>query len=193
MLDIFNYLPKTFMKISLKRYQQIRIGIMIIIAIVVSQSLMFENYFIPIITIIIWWLALFLLRSKVKEIIADERDYAIAGNAATLTIKIFSFAAAIMIFVFYAMKQVNPSYETIAITLSITVCILMLLYSCIFTYLHKDKKIDKKFILIFLLLLVACIAALRILSWEDNRICKDGNWQKHGNPDFPKPTMTCQK
>lgn len=181
------------MKISLKRYQQIRIGITIIIAIIISQSLMFENYFLPIITIIIWWLALFFLRSNVKEIMADERDYAIAGNAATLTIKIFSFAAALMIFVFYAMKQTNPSYETIAITLSITMCILMLLYSCIFTYLHKNKKIDKKFILIFLLFFVACVAALRILSGEDNRICKNGNWQKHGNPDFQKPTITCEK
>lgn len=72
---------------------------------------------------------------------ADERDYAIWGKAALLAMQIFSFASAIMIFVFYAMKTTNPSYESIAITLSINVCIFMLIYSLVFAYIkkHQDK------------------------------------------------------
>lgn len=179
------------MKISLKRYQQIRIGIVILISIIISQSLMFENYFIPIITIIIAWLTLFFLRRKVKEIMADERDYAIWGKAALLAMQIFSFASAIMIFVFYAMKKTNPSYESIAITLAISVCVLMLTYSCIFAYMNRKTRFDKRFFLIALLLGLAIVASLRILSWEDNRVCKDGQRVQHGHPDFPIPETAC--
>ncbi len=179
------------MKISLKRYQQIRIGIVILISIIISQSLMVENYFIPIITILIWWLILFLLRNKVKEIIADERDYALWGKSAMLAIKIFSFVATIMIFVFYAMKNINPSYESIAITLAISVCILMLTYSCIFAYMNRKTRFDKRFFLIAILLGIAIVASLRILSWEDNRVCKNGQRIQHGHPDFPMPDVPC--
>ncbi len=190
-----SYIYLTFyvniMKVSLKRYQQIRIGIVILISIVISQSLLVENYFIPIITIIIWRLTLFFLRSKVKEIMADERDYALWGKAALLAMQIFSFAAAIMIFVFYAMKATNPSYESIAITLALSVCVLMLTYSCIFAYMNKKTRFDKRFFLIALLLGIAIVGSLRILSWEDNRVCKDGQRIQYGHPDFPMPETTC--
>jgi len=40
-----------------------------------------------------------------------------------------------------------------------------------------------------LILLTAFI--LRLTSPEDNWICKDGTWLKHGNPSSPAPTTAC--
>ncbi len=181
------------MRISLSRYRQIRIWIAIIIAVICSQSIIFENYFFPIVSIIIWILVLFFVRSKVKEIIADERDYALWGKAAMYALQIFSLCATIFVFILYALKKTNPSYEAIAITLAVAVCLLMVLYSCIFTFLNRDRAFDKRTIIMGIVLLIAVVAALRVLSGEDDRICDNWVRVKHGNPDFPQPTATCGK
>jgi len=65
------------MKLSLKNYHKVRIGLVIVMSIIFSQSITFGNYIIPIFTIIIGSLILLFLRRKVTEIIADERDYEI--------------------------------------------------------------------------------------------------------------------
>jgi len=51
----------------------------------------------------------------------------------------------------------------------------------------------KKVNIIITAVLVVLIALLgvRFLSGEDNWICKNGEWIKHGNPSAPKPTKPC--
>jgi len=144
------------MKISLKKYNKIRFIIVILIAIIISQSLVYENYIIPIFVIIIWSLILFFIRGKVKEIIADERDYIIWWKAAIYSIQIFSWIWAISMFILYYFQNSFPIFETIAQTLWFLICFLMLLYSFIFSLLNKEWKFDKKLILytIYLIILV---------------------------------------
>jgi uncharacterized membrane protein len=50
----------------------------------------------------------------------------------------------------------------------------------------------------FLLLIVFCAAVafavavgLRLLSSEDDWLCNNGQWIKHGNPQVPQPTVPC--
>jgi hypothetical protein len=53
----------------------------------------------------------------------------------------------------------------------------------------------KKEILQFILaiiILVAFIFFARILAGEDNWICKDGQWVKHGQPTAPAPSTQCK-
>ncbi|MDD3302453.1 MAG: DUF2178 domain-containing protein [Candidatus Gracilibacteria bacterium] len=144
------------MKISLKKYNKIRFIIVILIAIIISQSLVYENYIIPIFVIIIGSLILFFIRGKVKEIIADERDYIIGGKAAIYSIQIFSWIGAISMFILYYFQNSYPIFETIAQTLGFLICFLMLLYSFIFSLLNKEGKFNKKLILytIYLIILI---------------------------------------
>jgi len=47
-------------------------------------------------------------------------------------------------------------------------------------------------ILGLLLVLLATVVILKTLSPEDNWICQNGSWVKHGNPSGPMPTGTCE-
>lgn len=51
-----------------------------------------------------------------------------------------------------------------------------------------SKKIT--FISLAVIILII-IFALRSLSPEDNWVCKDGSWVKHGNPKQEKPSTLC--
>jgi len=80
-------------------------------------------------------------------------------------------------------------------TLAFSTCILMLLYSLIFKFYNKIKFSDKK--TIFLVVTVTSVLILgvftvRFFSGEDNWICQNGEWVKHGRPDFPAPTIECR-
>lgn len=132
------------MKITLKTYNKIRLAFVAVIAFLISQSIVLQNYVFPIFIIIIWSLLLFFIRSKVSEIIADERDYLIAWKSAILSIQIFSWISVISMFLLYSFKWINPTFELIAQTLWFIVCILMLLYSFIFSFLTREWKFDKK-------------------------------------------------
>lgn len=117
---------------NLKRYNQIRIAIVIILAIAVSQSLVLENYFLPPVLTALALLAHMYLRGKVKEVIADERDRHIGGESAMLTVQVFSWAGVVAMFILYALSGKNPDYKLAAQVLAFLVFGLLLTYSIIF-------------------------------------------------------------
>lgn len=183
------------MQLTVKQYQRIKLGLVFVLALIFSQSLVLKNFFLPIIILIISSLLLMYLRKQVKEVIADERDYATAGKSATLAIQIYSWVAVIAMFILYAFSNLNPYYYSIAMTLAFSTCILMLLYSLIFRFYNKIKFSDKKsifIILVLILFLFLAIFSIRLFSGEDNWICQNGKWIKHGQPNFPAPTTECR-
>jgi len=180
---------------TLKQFKIIKLIAVVLLAAVFSQAIIFENYLIPIIVLIISYLVLFYLRSRVKEIIADERDYLTGGKSALLAIQIYSWFAVIAMFILYANRDLNPAYEPVAMTLAYSTCILMLLYAIIFRYYNKYKLSDKKLIytiLVLVLFIVLAIFSARLFSGEDDWICKNGEWIKHGQPSFAAPTAECK-
>lgn len=54
------------------------------------------------------------------------------------------------------------------------------------------KKVVLGILGIILVVLIVVVGA-RVLSPEDNWICKDGSWVKHGNPPGPMPTGSCKE
>lgn len=101
----------------MKHYQWIRIVVVMILSFVISISLQQGNYIMAIIAVTVATATLFVLRKHVVGILSDERDMAIGGRSALLTIQIFSMLACMGMFVLFAYKDVNPSYEAIAHTL----------------------------------------------------------------------------
>lgn len=181
---------------SIKKYRLIKMAIVVASAMVYSQMFVYKNYIIPIALMVVSALVLMYLRRKVTGVLADERDYATGGKAALLAVQIYSWIAAISMFVLYAFRDINPAYEPIAMTLAFSTCILLLLYSVIFRYYNKVKLGDKKLIytvIVLILFLIMAVISLRLFSGEDNWVCSDGEWQKHGNPSFAAPTTECLK
>ena len=177
-----------------KNYQKWRMGIVFVLAIAISQSITMGNYIIPIMLMVVASLALWYLRSLVKEVLVDERDYALGGKAALLSIQVFGWFAVILMFALYSQRKINPSYETIASTLSYSTMFLFLIYTLVFHYYNKFKFNKKKVYLFFSILIafIVIIVGLRMFSGEDNWICKNGQWQKHGQPNFQAPQTECK-
>jgi uncharacterized membrane protein len=179
---------------SIKQYQRIKFISTFILAFICAQSIVFKNYFIPILILAVTSLLLTYLKSKVKEVVADERDYAIGGKSALLAIQVYSWISVVCMFIFYAFSETNPVYEAIAMTLAFSVCILMLLYSFIFRYYNKISFSDNKkvyFLFLSVLIIFIAIFGIRFFSGEDSWICVDGQWVKHGNPNAPVPQYNC--
>lgn len=180
---------------TLKSYQTWKLAIVVLLSFLISFSITIRNYFIPIAATVVASIALLQLRKSVKEIVADERDMAIGGKAALLAIRVFAWLAIVPIFVLYAMRDRNPFYEPIGMTLAYSVCILMLLYAVLFKYYNKISMYDKKTwysIVVLIGFILLAIASVRLFSGEDDWICRDGQWVKHGNPSFPAPLEECK-
>lgn len=180
---------------TLKKYQQIKMAIIMVIAVIFSQSIIYKNYLVPIATLVISSLVLISLRHKVKEVIADERDYALAGKSASWAIQIYSWIAVVAMFVLYAFRDINPSYEPIAMTLAYSTCLLMIIYSFIFKFQNKIKfTSNKNKFIVFIIILAVFISffTIRLFSGEDNWVCQKGEWIQHGHPDFSAPTIPCK-
>lgn len=180
---------------TLKNYKLIKLGFVFVLAIIFSQAIVLKNYIIPIAVMIASSLILMWLRRQVKGVIADERDYATGGRSALLAIQIYAWIASVSMLVLYALRDINPAYEPIALTLAFSTCILMLLYSFIFRYFNNFQFSGRKVIFLLfasILAIVLTIGILRTFSGEDNWVCKDGVWQKHGQPNFPAPITECK-
>lgn len=180
---------------TLKKYQQIKLIITVVISVIFSQAILYQNYLIPLATLVIASLVLIYLRRQVKEVISDERDYALAGKSASWAIQIYSWIAVVAMFILYASKNLNPAYEPIAMTLAFSTCLLMFVYSLIFNFHNKIKFTNNKsrFILLAIVLSIFLgIFTLRLFSGEDNWVCQNGQWVKHGNPDFAAPKSICK-
>lgn len=180
---------------TIKKYNKIKLIITVILAIIFSQSIVLENYILPIITLIIASLVLLTLRGKVKEIMLDERDMALGGKSAMLAIQIYSWIAVIAMFTLYAFKKINPFYETIGSTLAYSTCLLVFIYSLVFHFYNKTVFLkNKKRYLTSIIILAIFLAffSVRFFSGEDNWVCKNGEWIKHGNPNFDAPLVKCE-
>jgi len=180
---------------TLKKYQQIKLVIIVIISIIFSQAIIYQNYLIPLITLIISSLGLIWLRRQVKEVVADERDYSNAGKSASLAIQIYSWITVVAMFVLYSFKDLNPSYEPIAMTLAYSTCLLMVIYSFIYKFQNKIKFTPSKNKFLFIIVVLSIIFGvftLRLFSGEDNWVCQNGQWVKHGAPSFDAPKSICK-
>ena len=122
---------------SLKRFKLVKILVIIALAITVSQSILYNNYIIPIFAVAVSFALLMSCKRRVKEVIADERDYEIGGKAARVAIQIFSWIAVVIMFVLYSYRDASSVCEAIGLTLAYSVCFLMILYSALFYFFNK--------------------------------------------------------
>jgi uncharacterized membrane protein len=167
----------------------------VLLAMSISQSIIYKNFLYPVVATAIAIIILSILKKRVDGVVADERDYNVAGNSARYAMTIFSFVAVFAMFFFLAFEETNPFYEAIAMTLAYSVCFLMILYSLIFRFYNKISFSNKKKLYVVLLsaiILILIIGGLRFLSGEDGWICDNGNWVTHGHPSFPAPNESCK-
>ncbi|MDD5103214.1 MAG: DUF2178 domain-containing protein [Candidatus Peribacteraceae bacterium] len=117
---------------TLKQFAAVRLITVMLLSAFIAFSVASHEYFWPIIAMVLAILLLLGLRSRVKEILADERDYTLGGKAARWAMQIFSLVAVIVMFIFLNLGENNPQMTVVAHVLAYSVCALMLLYSALF-------------------------------------------------------------
>jgi len=122
---------------SLKQYTILKLLVVIILAMTISISVFVENYIIPIVAIIISMAVMYYFKKRVKGVLADERDYKIAGKAAMWSLCLFSSASVIVGMLFLALSKSHPSLGEYAHFLFYVVCAVMLMNSFLFYYFRN--------------------------------------------------------
>lgn len=197
MLEKYNImlLLVIFKNMTLKKYRTIKLIVVFAIAFIFSQSIINKNFVVPLVTLAVSSLLLIQLRKKVTDIVADERDYTNGGKAALLAMQIYSWVAVMAMFILYSFRDLNPMYEPVGMTLAYSTCLLMIIYSVVFSIYNKSGFKENKWriiVAISILALFLIFFSIRLFSGEDNWMCQNGEWIKHGNPSFPAPTIECK-
>ena len=180
-----------------KQLRFIRVLVAAILAVIVSQALIRNNFILGAISVVIASLILLILRKRVKEVVADERDYKIAGDTARWTLSIFAIGGWLFSFALITMREVKPGYEIAGFTLSYAICALLLINMVVGLFFRRmDDTFPKRkriayFVFAFFIALLLVIAGTRLLSGEDDWICTDGKWIEHGSPSAAMPTEPC--
>lgn len=58
--------------------------------------------------------------------------------------------------------------------------------------LYKGMAGKMKYVYLFLAVIILLVLSVRLASGEDDWICKDGQWVKHGQPSSPAPSGQCR-
>jgi uncharacterized membrane protein len=122
-----------------KTFYTIRIVFAMVIAVVCSIAVVQGNYVLPIIVGVTAALVLFSMKKQVTGVLADERDYKIAGKAARWSLGVYAIVAAIVSMVLMARRVDNPGCESIALVLAYSACALLIVQSLVFKYLQSRE------------------------------------------------------
>jgi uncharacterized membrane protein len=121
-----------------KSYTFFRILIVIAIGIAVGWSVTAGRAIVPIPAVIIGIGLLYFMRSKVKDVLEDERLNKIREKSSRVTFQIFAITAAVAGAVILALsKNMYPSLALIGFTLTYSVCALLILDYIAYAYFAR--------------------------------------------------------
>lgn len=195
----YSNIGKSFKNLTFMNTKQLRITkyiVFVLMAGLAVYATTTNHYTLLLFGFIIAAILLVTLRRRVTEVLADERDKHVAGQAALAAMYVFCWLAGILALASFAMRGVNQTYETIALTLAYSACLVLITYSLAFRFYDRFVMLKRKgllFALGFIVLAIVAIGGLRALSPEDDWLCQDGQWVKHGQPEMPMPTTPCEK
>ena len=121
-----------------RSYTILRILIVIAIGISVGWSVTAGNAIVPIPVVLIGTGLLYLMRSKVTDILEDERLNKIREKSSRITFQIFGISAVVAGAVMLALsKNIYPGLESIGFTLIYSVCALLILDSIAYAFFAR--------------------------------------------------------
>lgn len=121
------------------QFKKVRIVIAALVAMIMSFAVNLQSWVLAIADVLIAMAILFALKNQVKDVLADERDFYIAGKAARYALSTFCVFGSILSFYFMVLSK-DANAEAIGSVLAYSVCGLMLLSSVIMIYLQRNAK-----------------------------------------------------
>jgi len=122
-----------------KRLKPIRMIITMTMGAIIGWSVAKGNTAGVLVAIVVGTALLYLLRSKVTQVVEDERTYVISGKASSITLRVVSFVAASIGAVLIALSKGGlTDFEQAGFTLAFTGCALLVLYIIFYGYYGKE-------------------------------------------------------
>ena len=122
------------------KFQFYKILMVIALGMIVSSFVTAGNYVIPLLALVVAFIAMYFLRSKVKAVISDERIEKIAGRAAYMTYSISAVGIALSSMVLMALRNDYPAYVPVTYALAYIACGMILLYVILFKYYNSRAE-----------------------------------------------------
>jgi len=122
-----------------KTFNAFRIFFALIISTVVASSVVRGNYILPVIIAATAMYAVYAMKKRVSDVLADERDYQIAGKAARWAVCAYTSFAAIASIIFMSMRAQNPQFEIAGSVLAYSACALMIVQSLLFKIFSRKN------------------------------------------------------
>lgn len=131
---------------SYKTFIKLRILIGILIAITVAIAATLNNFYLAITGVLIGVLFMFLVKSKFKKVIVDERVISISGRASRMAYTIGTLFLAILgMFLILSGRSHGDIYtESIGTLFSYAAMFLIAVYSISYYYFNKKYGANKK-------------------------------------------------
>lgn len=145
---------------TIKEYQRIKIILVILLSLVFSQSIIYQNFILAMLVMIAITMLIVSMKKKVKEAIHDERDWDIGGKAALRAMQVYSWTGVVAMLALKSLAKPDNDYDIIAHTIAFSICIFMLLYGFIFRYMSKGKIFDGYVIFSLIVLLFFIIMGI---------------------------------
>jgi uncharacterized membrane protein len=120
-----------------KTFFTIKIATASFLAAIVAVSVNYGNWYLPVLAIIAAFVLLYFTKTKVKGVVADERDYKIAGQASYLAMTSYTIVATITGLIVYISGRENPVIFAVGNVLLYSVLFLMLTYAILFKIYAK--------------------------------------------------------
>jgi len=125
-----------------KQYAICRLAIIVLLSFSISVSVTIENYYLPIIFLLSATAGMYYCRKQLQttDVLADERDYQIAGMAARYTLFVYGWLGAVGTFVLMALSHKQGLAYALSQYLAFSVCFLLLVNAFLFKYLNRQGK-----------------------------------------------------
>lgn len=122
-----------------KTFKLILLATSFLLASSFSYGFVSENYVLPATAMVVAILVIVASRRRVSEVMNDERDLQVMGNASRWAIAFYSIPGAAVSAVLMALRHQNPAFETVGSTIAYSVCALLLLQTAFFKFFEKKS------------------------------------------------------
>jgi uncharacterized membrane protein len=124
---------------NIKTYRNWRTALTVAIAVAAAVSVTLGNVYILAAAVIIGMILLFLLRRGVREVIADERTYAVAYKASRLTMSVTGVGLALAgaVLITLNRQEMSSAPAQVGFAMEYAVCGLLLVNLAAYTYYNR--------------------------------------------------------
>lgn len=122
-----------------KQYTTCRLIIIIALSAAISVSVSVQNYYLPFLFVLTAMAGMFYCRKQLQttEVMADERDYKVAGDAARYSIMIYGIMGAVSMYIMMGLSGGEGTLYALSHLMAWSVCFLLLLNAFMFKFLSK--------------------------------------------------------